>query len=598
MLLIISSKEDRPELESKILAAAFRQSVERGDIDGSRLAHRELGALLSSKSAEPVPADNINNLERVFATDNLQSMDLQNFISSSQAEETAHLQESRPGSQADGNRTGISPYESPESSKDKAADHSGREQAARTDSPAYIKKGKEQRRLQRKKGRRTGHTPESAANSEAPVKSETVDAVAPALEMESIESIVPLICVDGENTGTETGEESDLESIEEFISPEIYSSIDFAEAQESITATAADSIPALIAQRPPPDPDSQNYYRWIGAEATDPFFLLHICYLHSARGILMRHFNGSGDQTLSAQDFKKQLKNMGIAFNILFDPRTRLDYDLRSIGLRQPEQGSKLNIPEDARLPESGGKARISLSELIIVSRIFNTEQMLAVANAGRLLSEKQFWDYLSESQLLSTVELDSIKTGFHLICNGLISIAQFEQAFQYVRLHQQQLLEILLAAGWLRVEELHDYAEERGPETFEAPKFVEAQIQKDAVEAAQQTSSALPDWMAWGDGEENALSSEEPQAAGVALDFFALASKAEKSLDEENNVPTTDTSENAESAERDSDKDTENGSKLSEVENTASESLETSSEESEISKTESTDATEEDAHD
>ncbi|MBX9573230.1 MAG: hypothetical protein K2X77_30305, partial [Candidatus Obscuribacterales bacterium] len=78
MLLIISRNEDRPELESKILAAAFRQSVERGDVEGSRLAHRELVTLLAKRAtAGSLTRDSGDHgVDMVFASDNVRDMDL------------------------------------------------------------------------------------------------------------------------------------------------------------------------------------------------------------------------------------------------------------------------------------------------------------------------------------------------------------------------------------------------------------------------------------------------------------------------------------------------------------------------------------------
>jgi hypothetical protein len=278
---------------------------------------------------------------------------------------------------------------------------------------------------------------------------------------------------------------------------------------------------------------------------------LHICYQRAVR----RHLRRQADKStaLNSHDFKRQLKNMGIAYNVLYDPRTRLDYDLRQLGLREPDCGTGLIVPADAKLPEAGGKAKVAFSELLIVCRIFDFEQMLAIVNAARLLDEQRFWAYLGDSGLLTGVELDSIKTGFQFICNGLISIYQFEQAFQYARTHQQQLLEILLAAGWVRLDDLQEFANADMDALPEAPKFVEANVKRqEAPVAAIQVSATLPSWMEWGSEDNKPPEANDIQAApepegsapqavpeesvpeepeGPAIDFANMAKIADASL-------------------------------------------------------------------
>ena len=286
----------------------------------------------------------------------------------------------------------------------------------------------------------------------------------------------------------------------------IYAQIDFepdmpAEAPSSDTM----SLASLLAQRPIPDPDSDFIYNWIGGESTDPFFVLHLCYFRSVRQILQRQ--QIKESALGVHDYKRVLRNMGIAYNILMDPGIRVDYDLRQLGLREPSWGHGLAIPEDAKLPEAGGKVRIALHELLILCRIFDSNQMLAIVNASRMLSEDRFWGYLAESGLLTQVELDSIRSGYKLITNGLVSVTQFEQAFHFARAHQQQILEILLQAGWIRIEDLQQFANAPDEEELpEAPKFVETKIlpiQKATAEI--NVAASMPSWMDWGDSAEPA---------------------------------------------------------------------------------------------
>lgn len=760
MLLNISRNEDRPELESKILAAAFKQSVERGDIDGSRLAHRELVGLLARKSRSGQSSELEDQVDRVFASDNLQVMDLATLvkaraaqlassvmsppisggdsqsktggngqgvleptdedeaeedIASAEAEsedgenfeteqelrleqnvdpglalesfdagikaEITHEPERGPQFENDSSEEGvlseltpqagenpqseykpihvqadvtnetegISPAESagaheteiraenlesvPEVAEidaEPVSDNSSTQErkgqgsteissetsesagndAAEADAEAGKKtppqsQGKSGGRI-RGRAARKKHTAEiRAAQSTQRKKQEPADAETQSESEEEVIDQAAILRAAWQQTGVlleeetkapeteerkqeqdtvedsssaieelpeqitpqeplaeksieesvakaaeealpesvsaenipedeviasfeqtvaagatpanylDFGPDEDVEQSEEtsteeasFAPPEIYATIDFGgdDQEEAVAETDKDELAEPAHTRLLPDPDGASYYSWIGAEITDPFFVLHLCYVKAVRSLLIRQYSEDKTTALNTHDFKRQLRNMGVAYNVLCDPRTRLDYDLRQMGLRQPETGTGLTIPEDAKLPVGGGKVKFAFSELLIICRFFNPEQMLAIVNAARMLSEPQFWQYLAESGLLSLVELQSIQTAYQLICNGLISICQFEQAFQYVRMNQQQLLEILLSAGWLSIEELQEFADSPGHDALpEAPRFFEAHVQTAVAPNKDiQVGAVLPDWMQWDNPEED----------------------------------------------------------------------------------------------
>lgn len=730
MLLIISRNEDRPELESKILAAAFRQSVENGDINGSRLAHRELVGLLARKSKAAANGGE-DELQTMFASDNVTGMDLQALVGSRAAaaqlqKKAASVETNGAGDQdASSEWVDMSPSATEDNSvsdkvaeaaellsdpaeSDEAPDQNSQEEIEEfekagsdesapelenesdqveeedkeeeediSDDPEAIRRllfGGGDEEAEAEAEAEEAETPEYTdeqdesddASAAEPVYSGTVEAStdppaadesesefgsfsnklglesripepewdpafnntpednepAPAAdpsfvlrpdkitgsikkpvipkppepvsetEPESVhETTVEIVSeIDSENVENADLEpiaedppqpaiETELEPVSELageiqaktaadpsVEPvtedaeivisetfdqgtqpvdyldfggsdynqtppaaevyaqidfggdeavveaplpeapqqaEVYAHIDFGDDAGADAYAAPATISALLAQRPPPDPEAFGYYPWIAAEATDSAVVVHVCYWRSVRRMLMRQFGEDRTQALNPPVFKKQLRNMGVAYNILSDPVTRLDYDLRQLGLREPDAGSGLKTPAEARLPDAGGKVRIAFSELLILCRIFDADQMLAIVNAARLLTEEQFWNYLAESGLLTEVELDSIKSGFQFVCNGLISVIQFEQAFQYVRANQQELVEILLAASWVLLDDL--YALNAAESAPEAPTFVEVEVDPNAVAASAPPAPPMPDWMDWGDSEPRA---------------------------------------------------------------------------------------------
>lgn len=261
-----------------------------------------------------------------------------------------------------------------------------------------------------------------------------------------------------------------------------------------------------LAGRPLPTPAGQTYYEQIAAEKTDTFIMVQLCYMRAVR-LLLRQ-----SSTLGIHEFRRQLRNMGIAYHLLNDPSSRADYDLRLLGLRSPASGQGLTVPDHARVSVAGGKVRLCPEELLILTRAFKPDELLSLVNASALLSEDDFWSYLAESGLLARPELEALIFGYRFVCHGLITIMQFELAFQLVKERRQGLVDILVELDWLDVEvynQLFFSGEEQ--ETLATAQIVEVSVENlpEELPLPPLNVNALPSWaqeMDWEQEPEGAL--------------------------------------------------------------------------------------------
>lgn len=431
MLLNRQKGDGRPELESKILAAALRQSLKRRDAEGSRIAHDELSKILSAYG---------------------QAMPTLLQLQSGQFAVPQLLPLSAPAAESDNNEQQETTHLEPEDSSVAA-----------------------------------GSSPMDYLDFEA-----TEDS-----SVESIEVVSEFL------PGDETG------------------------------ALAGGRLSGRVA----PEPESRSYYTRLAASPVDSAEVIHLCYIRAIRLLLRAQFLDGKVNALNAHEFRKHLRNVGIAYNILFDASTRSDYDLRLLGLREPLSGKHLTVPDEAK-SDTASKAKISLVEILVLSRTFGADTLLAAVEAARTLPEPDFWDYLAQSGAFTQLDFEALQSGLRFIRLGLVSIVQFEQAFQTVRSSNYPLEEILLNAGWIDADRLKALNEAQQESDQPAFKFVEVQIKRDRpVVEDIKVGGNLPSWasqMDWGgtDEEQAAEPTQQPDISTAPVEETVLPAQIEIGLE------------------------------------------------------------------
>lgn len=259
-------------------------------------------------------------------------------------------------------------------------------------------------------------------------------------------------------------------------------------------------------ERPPADHEATSIYGLIGAHPNDTVQFIHQCYLKAVRQLLRFQSQEDKSKVLNIHEFRRRLRGLAVAADLLCDSVTRADYDLRQLGLREPIVGQGLAIPEEAKV--GGGKAAVSTTELLILSRAFHPDSILAIVEAQRTYDSHEFLRYLANSPYLNERESYALLLGSSLVMSGRLSIEQFNSAFQALRNTGDDFSGFLLARRWLSSEDIEAlYSPELQELNPAVPKIVEVAVapQGPVVQGAIAMTAQVPEWadnLLWGDDE------------------------------------------------------------------------------------------------
>lgn len=301
---------------------------------------------------------------------------------------------------------------------------------------------------------------------------------------------------------------------------------------DNLITSGGEELPSgRLSGRVAPDPESRSYYSRLAATPIDSAEVVHLCYIRAIRMLLRSQYLDGKANALNAHEFRKHLRNLGIAYNILYDVSTRLDYDLRLLGLREPLSGKHLTVPEDAKT-DANGKAKLSLVEIVVLSRTFGADTLLAAVDAARSRPEAEFWEYLAQTGAFMQVDFEALHLGARLMRHGLVSVVQFEQAFQSVRSSGYSLEAILVHNGWVDAEQLQLLNEEARESAEPAFQFVEVKVDNAPRPAHEniKVGGNLPSWashMDWGGEEGSAAESGEERVEELSAPPAASAEQA-----------------------------------------------------------------------
>lgn len=194
-------------------------------------------------------------------------------------------------------------------------------------------------------------------------------------------------------------------------------------------------------------PGEDTFYGLLGIDPACSFAEVDQSFYRTVRVMLQRQFLKS--EAIDARDFRPLLKRLCVARDVLRDPATRADYDLRLLGVREPLVGQKMIIPEEAVCYTDNGCVRISLGELLSVSSFFDGAALARVWAISQTVSEESFYEFLASSGMLAETEVQSLLRARDLFCAGMISLLQVRVALYMVRNNNADFDEVLAHYGW-----------------------------------------------------------------------------------------------------------------------------------------------------
>ncbi len=481
MLANFQNHDERLDLEGKVLAAAFKQSFESGDKSGAALAHKGLCAILQQKL----------------------------FGGAAPAALAPPSQASVSQLAVAGPAPDVSAPEATESRLACPPASCGEITSAPLPEVVQEHPGGEETVL----AGESGLTPESELPAGGPIDyldfgaGETVPASDDSGSIQNADASTGAIPADASERLPEA-----------------------ACAQEGAEAGLAQSSP--ISQAQPINrlelSKSQTFYELLNVNKLSSFEEIHTSFFRLIRKLLTNRLRQAETSARELRDFREYLRGICIAHDILKDPVTRTDYDLRMLGLRTSLEAQVLETPEDAK-GSSGSRTRLMLGELLECARILEPTELEIALDMHKAEPGQPFGQFLVKAGFLTQDELDAAVLGQRMISAGKITIAQFRVALSSLRENGVSFLDTLMIEGWIQPKDIFSDESELWQQSVPSatPQIVEIEISADRNEEALQpkpiTLGAMsPGWadnLVWGDAEEAAQEQGPEPEQGRELD-------------------------------------------------------------------------------
>lgn len=220
------------------------------------------------------------------------------------------------------------------------------------------------------------------------------------------------------------------------------------------SAEVADTsgIPALQPEPPPRLPSqlirTQTFYQVLGVNNLSSFEEIHLKFLR-----IMRRLLRNRAEVTDMREFREVLRAICVAHDILKDPHTRTDYDLRQMGMRTSNgQGTEPTV--EVKTPP---RIRLMIGELLECAKILEPTELEIALDMHKAEPGLQFGEFLVRAGFLNREELDSAILAQRLISSGKITVAQFQTAMWKMRDEGTSFFDTLMIEGWLSPSDIFD---------------------------------------------------------------------------------------------------------------------------------------------
>lgn len=187
-----------------------------------------------------------------------------------------------------------------------------------------------------------------------------------------------------------------------------------------------------------------------------------------------------------------QLRYICIAHDILTDPVTRTDYDLRTMGLRN-EGGAALPKTPEEKGPLLDARAMLRIGELLTVAGLLEATELEIACDMHKAMPEMQFGMFLVKQGFIEDYQLQAVLYAQKLLRKGLITIVQFQAAMEELESSGVPVAETVVERGYVAKSDLEQLeAEEESLNQVAAPVYVMPSLDKKPAPKQEQKSSLL----------------------------------------------------------------------------------------------------------
>ncbi|MBP7862717.1 hypothetical protein KA183_13615 [bacterium] len=243
--------------------------------------------------------------------------------------------------------------------------------------------------------------------------------------------------------------------------------------KENITvATGASATASKLPAQPPSIQASErattqdqelprtNSYVLLHVEPGASFREIHISFLRLVRRLLF-DFNLAPKK--KKRGMIRELQQIWVAHDILSDPLTRTDYDIRFLGLKAPVTGTTEGVTE------SGG-VLFKVGELLESAGLLEPTELEIAADMHKAMPEMLFGTFLVKQGFITEGDLDQAVLGQELVKDNLIKLDVFKQAMSGWLTSQTPIKDYLVNENIITKEEI---------ERIIAKNLQEIQVQK-----------------------------------------------------------------------------------------------------------------------
>ncbi|MBC8000457.1 MAG: hypothetical protein IAF58_21075, partial [Leptolyngbya sp.] len=154
-----------------------------------------------------------------------------------------------------------------------------------------------------------------------------------------------------------------------------------------------------------------------------------------------------------------ELKFICIAYDILSDPVTRTDYDLRTMGLRGADV---MVMPDDKKGgSEMGQRLHLKIGELLNVAGLLETSELEIACDMHKAMPEMQFGSFLVKQGFIEEYQLEAVLFAQKLLRKGLITVVQYIAAMEELESSGVGVSETVVERGYVTQSDLDHLEEE-----------------------------------------------------------------------------------------------------------------------------------------
>jgi len=206
---------------------------------------------------------------------------------------------------------------------------------------------------------------------------------------------------------------------------------------------------------------SGNIYEQLGVLKDTPAQEIHKRFIKLIIKLLQ-------DMSIGGQidDHLQRLQGLWFAHDILVDPATRTDYDLRALGI-QTASGNFEIVDDDTlnagSTQQSPPASSWRIGELLQAAGLLEQAELDIACDMHKAMSEMQFGGFLIKHEFIDERQLQAVLIGQILLRSGDITLSQFCEIMAEAAKSKRDVKEILLEKGHISKTILKKFGSELG---------------------------------------------------------------------------------------------------------------------------------------